>query len=213
MFARLMLVSIVLALTTSCSSCAFSWSGTEVMGVRTPTKQMAAVVQITTKCKGDGGRGSGVLVSKDRILTAQHVVTCEDGSDPKVTVDPGDGTERDVIIEILLPGSDIARLKLATGDLDEYFSTVEIGPRPEFNDEICMGNAVPRRGYHCGRVQPLRYQNDFLWDWLTEHGNSGSGVYHNGKLVGLLVAFLDCQNDIPCVGAITPLQDFPWLIP
>lgn len=220
---RLWLASVLVwimggVLFATCASCGYSLNIEKDKPVpyRPATQQMGTTVRITTTCGEGGGYGSGVIVSPDRILTAQHVILCEDGSEPtSITVNPGDGTERDAYVEIKLPANDIARIRLKNADLKDYMSPVTIGPRPKLGDQLCIGAAVPRWGYHCGMTQPEDNGGDgyFQWDWLTEFGNSGSGVYHDGKLVGLLVALSWCQQKIPCVGHITPLQGFEWLVP
>lgn len=226
-------LTVLAFLLVSCSGC-HPWNNATVY--RSPNAQVGATVKVVTYCRvpdADAeiieemlgvdaydyepfGQGSGVIVSPDRMLTAFHVVECEDGSKPRVKVDPGDKTLRDATVEIIVPGNDVARLKLVNADeeLSEYYTPVTIGPRPKLGDKLCMTSAVPRLGYHCGTMQPDRDGVGlFQWDYFTEFGNSGSAVYKDGKLVGLLHALSFCQGRVQCVGHIVPLQDFPWLIP
>lgn len=179
---------------------------------RTTVEQINAVVKISVMCGENRGGGSGVIVSEGKILTAYHVVECDGGVEPLVTIDPGDGIPRDAAVEIILPGRDIARLQLDVPTLDDFMTKVAIGPRPKVGDEVCIGTAIPRFSYHCGRVQPGD-TGMIYWDHMTEFGNSGSGAYHNGKLIGLLDVLKYCQSGVPCVGGITPLQGYEWLVP
>jgi hypothetical protein len=198
---------------SACGACGYVHSENPSRNFK---EQMGAAVKITTMCDDGGGYGTGVVVSEDRVLTAKHVVDCEDGSEPKVTVDPGDGVERDAYVEILLPYNDVARLRLLNSNLEDYMTPVQIGPRPVFGDKLCIGTAVPRFGYHCGITQPddSKGVGHFVeWDWFTEFGNSGSAVYHDGKLIGLLDYLKYCQGGYHCVGGITLLEGYEWLIP
>jgi hypothetical protein len=191
---------------------------------RPAEQQFGATIKITTVCyvvdpvlgnvNMGGGMGTGVLVSDDLILTAYHVVDCGILSS-KIMVDPGDGVLREAYVEVLLPTRDITRLKLApeAKSLKEFMTPVTIAPRPQIGDKICMSTAVPRWGYFCGTVQPNKGSGLYFFDRFTEFGNSGSGVYHNGKLVGLLDILVKCQEKVPCLGGITPLQGYEWLVP
>lgn len=221
----------LILLITACSGC---HSFTDPV-YRTSNDQMKATLKINTYCRVPDPNadavmvllgidtykyeissfGTGVAVSSNRVLTARHVVTCDDSGPSKVTVSGTDETEKDVEIEVILPKSDVVRLRLVNdGDKLEY-TPVVIGSHPAAGEQVCMAAAVPHWGYHCGLVQPDSTDNSgyIEWDWFTEFGNSGSAVYHNGQLIGLLDALTYCQGGVQCRGFIMPIQDYKWLIP
>jgi len=206
----LCLFSVVVAGT--CGACAGHMMNPEHL--RDPEAQFQGSVLVTAACFGDEPTwyGSGVIVSKDRVLTDEHVVKCPLGLTPKVWVNPGDGNlEAEVEVEIVK--SDIARLKMVTADLSGWFVPLSLGPPPPIGETVCWSALSPRPTYRCGTSNGLN-QGMIMVDGMVEHGNSGSGAYdEKGRLVGLVRATTMCQNKTFCVGWITPLKDFQWLIP
>jgi hypothetical protein len=156
--------------------------------------------------------GTGVIVSADRALTNVHVATCTHGELSKLELRTGaDRPWIQVTVEVLLPALDVARVKLES-PVPEYFTPVQIGEAPELGETVCAANAWPRWSYKCGIVQPS--PKGYFWvDMFAEFGNSGSGVYYRGKLVGLLFAAQPCQDGVPCVAWVSPIADYAWLIP
>lgn len=175
--------------------------------------ELDAVVKVIIDCGSSYWNGSGVIVSDSQALTAAHVVECPEHVRPKaVYVDAGDRVWQPARVEVLLPELDVARVKLE----DPTFipDHLVIGTRPDIGDKVCMANSAPRLGYHCGLIQPGRTKGMLVWDWMTEHGNSGAGVYNEkGELIGLLITVGTCEHDLPCIGGITPLQGYEWLVP
>lgn len=204
----------LLVITATCTSCISLGRG----GSRSATTQYGATVLISTTCKNAlgmttlRGRGSGVVISAHHVLTAHHVVDC--GGDVAVlTIDPGNGAAYEATTELVMPVRDIARLELKVS-LAKYSSPIKIGPRPEIGERVCESSAVPRWLYRCGEVQPNHTDSTYIYvGFMAEFGNSGSGVYVDGKLVGLLSTAWFCQENYPCVGGVTPLQGLDWLIP
>ena len=156
--------------------------------------------------------GSGVLVSTDRALTNVHVATCKEGELSKLELRTGDDQPWiSVNVEVLLPAIDVARVQLSK-PLTAYFTPVELAASPEIGARVCASTAWPRWSYKCGTVQPAPH--GLIWvDMYAEFGNSGSGVYHDGKLIGLVAAAQPCQDGIPCVAWVAPVSDYAWLIP
>lgn len=210
LFAILLFAVIALA---TCSSCGGSSRHT-----RSVVEQHNATVLIAVECTdGDKitkrGMGSGVVVSDRYILTARHVIDCPAGGTVNATIDIGDNTERPVTVDLTLPSRDIARLEIGVGQYLSGFERPTLGPRPEIGERACEASAVPRWLYRCGEVQPGTPNGYIRVGLMAEFGNSGSAVYVDGKLVGLLVGAWACQGDYPCMGGVTPLQGLDWLIP
>jgi len=187
--------------------------------VRSPVLQQNAGVKIRVKCPDGNYVGSGVIVGRDRLLTAEHVVSCSNKNLPsQILVDPGDGVPRNAVIEVLVPNADIARL-LVDADLSEYNSPIVIGPRPQIGDTVCEVAGMPRWTYRCFTAQVWTRltgeEADIYMDgMMVEFGNSGSGLYDaEGRLVGIVVRVARCQDSLPCSGRATSLQTRSWLIP
>lgn len=205
---------LVLSVLATCASCA---SALMPDRLRSPSAQWDASVLIQVSCIPGivTQYGSGVVVSKDRVLTAMHVVKCDMGLDPTVTIDPGDGTDRDATVEVLLPDDDIARLRVSA-DLSDYFHPVEIGPHPAAGERACWTALAPRPTLRCGTTQPeSAYEMSGIFvDGFVEHGNSGSGMYDSrGRLVGIVVSTLTCQTGVYCLGRAVSLAGREWLVP
>lgn len=195
---------------------------------RSLPEQHGATVKITVDCPGEipgvpaTHFGSGVVVSADRVVTALHVSGCGRGGDGEpsgldeplsIKVDPGDGVEREATREILIPSVDVARIQVAgNAPLRRWLTPLAIGPRPALGDQVCEAAAYPRYTYRCGMVQPWRGAKIYA-EYFTEFGNSGSGVYSDGRLVGILTTLAWCQGNHPCLAGISPLQGYEWLVP
>lgn len=238
-FALVVLGFLVVMLAATCSACLTN-AMLPKSALRSANEQHIATVMLRTTCEvpqaqhvpttGDSELdalldkivyppkievygGSGVLVSKNRALTNVHVITCDDGKVIGLEARAGDGEPWiKASAEILLPEYDIARVRLASDAMAAYFTPIEIGPRPVVGERICMSTAVPLWTYRCAEVQPAT--PGFLPTSLfVVHGNSGSGSYVGGKLVGLIRAVQYCEGGAACVGWVTPLQGWDWLIP
>jgi hypothetical protein len=208
------LVTAVLALLTACTSCAHFGSR------RSAVQQHNAMVMIKTTCPdGNSHAGTGVLVSEDRVLTANHVAQCDMVPGFGLYVDPvsvevfaSTDDKSTATVELTIPGADIARLKL-THALPEFFTGVEVGPPPGIGDRICEVTAVPRVMYRCGEAQKT-VSGRIMFSFMTEFGNSGSAVYNSdGQLVGIVTNLIRCQEGVPCAGFGSSLTGYAWLIP
>lgn len=193
---------------------------------RTPAQQVNADVDIGVTC-GDGTQhtGTGVVVSPTQVVTALHVASCPDHGTPLIMVSLDDNAWRMMVVEVQLPGIDVARLSMWSPYFARNTSPVVIGPRPVTGDRLCEAAAEPRWTYRCFIAQPPMVYDDglgsdipatgrkILVDGTIEHGNSGSGVYDaRGRLVGILVTAGPCEEYM-CEGGVAPLQGEPWLIP
>jgi hypothetical protein len=205
------------ALLMSCSSCAAATH----MYRRDVIEQHNAAVKVETTCGDSVHWGTGVIVSDEYVLTANHVVQCAiiPGiplyvPPDKITVDPGDGTKREVSLEMHFDGPerDVARLRTVGSSLEDFSSPVRIGAMPELGDKVCEASAVPRWTYRCGTVQVS--DGYIRIEMRVEHGNSGSALYNaRGELVGIVVQLWLCEGNEFCGGRAAPLQAWPWLVP
>lgn len=186
--------------------------------LRSPSDQFNSTVRINEFCGGHSYSGSGVLVSGDLVLTAEHATTCKvAGSDAIVKADAivvviEDGVFASAKVDVTLPGVDIARLKLERS-FDHYFSDVRVGPPPGLGEKVCESSAAPRETYRCGPAQPT-VPGRITVDFMVEHGNSGSGMYNiQGELVGIITNQYTCENGQICAGFGSALAGYAWLVP
>ena len=209
------LLALAMLLTAACTSCA----GFRPIG-REPTEQHNALVTIRTTCpSGIISAGSGVLVSADRVLTAEHVVGCalvpgvpiyQDPLKIEVFLSMTDSSTAEIELELFK--GDVARLRLAK-PMPDFFSDVRVGPPPAIGDELCMLTAIPRTSYKCGRAEASS-PGRVSFSIFTEHGNSGGPVYDSaGRLVAIVTNLVKCELDIPCAGYGTALAGYAWLVP
>lgn len=192
-FAGLLAVLAVLFTAVTCLSCA---SMRPMVG-RTATDQHRAAVTMRLTCANGAGGGSGALISGGRVVTAAHVVLCEllpgiyyHGT---VQVNPGDDKWRDAEILMADPESDVAVVRVP--ELDNYYTHVEIGPKPEIGDTVCMASgSIPYYMFKCGLVQPGP-ADEIVVGIVVIPGNSGSGMYDaRGRLVGIVKQFKTCST-------------------
>lgn len=146
--------------------------------LRSPAQQQVATVRITTSC-GDwgGGYASGVVLTERHILTAAHVVRCP--YVPNVRAHFSDGRVFSVSVirddAMFGGGTDLAILESSSA---ENFS---------------LGVAPPTIGH---------FPTDRL-DTRAVPGQSGSGVYSDGFLVGIVITewrmlrLWDLRNTLP----------------
>ncbi len=206
----------LLLLLSACGSCIPSRVGMN------PVEQHNSTVLITTTCGGQEHEGSGVLVERDVVLTAYHVVGCSISDTLELPIYlPADKivvTTIDVKRKVLavattgLVKADLARLKLDE-PLDDWYSTVRMGPQPHVGDRICTSSAVPRIIYRCGEMQ-ASYPGDIRIGFMIEHGMSGSGIYDNhGLLVGIVTQQQKCEYGTVCAGLGTALASYGYMGP
>lgn len=201
----------------ACTCCARSYP--LAPATRAPRQQWRAMVMIREFCGepdatyGLSGarefRGSGTMVSGDRLLTAAHVVACGDYplSWPplKVEVDYGDGW---VGAKVAAYDGENDLAVLESGWTGPWFEPVDVGREPDMGDQVCAVTAFPVEAIRCGVVQPWPDRDSFLFMAPVEPGNSGSAVYDRaGMLVGVVSEMRLCSNRQFCYGLarlITP---------
>lgn len=221
---------VLMATMVTCASCVADLT-LPALGVTAP-QQHHLTARINTICmepgEGDalemrGYRGSGVVVSSNQVLTAAHVAQCGSPSlgitwaPTKMTVTV-DGVEHEATLEVVLPGDDLARIVTRDSWAFGMTAPVTIGPAPRVGDQACQSAAYPRWNYRCGEVQPTNpsYPGQaprVTISMHTEFGNSGSGVWVDGRLVGILVTAQPCQDESLCEGGVSLLATHRWLLP
>ena len=213
-------------------------TGCAGMSVRSPTQQHNAAVKIITSCTSqmtllltmpDGsvidtglptGRavvrrfgGTGVLVSAYHVVTAKHVVTCAENEELSVAINTGPGADRQAFVEFEFPNYDIARL-IVKDSLAYFFTPITIGPLPTLGQQVCEASKVPRDTWRCGTTQKPDDEGLIVFEMITEHGNSGSGLYNAaGQLVGIVVQWWPTEGGEHHGGKASPVQTWPFLVP
>ena len=193
-------------------------------GARTAAEQVDSTVDIGVLCGEHAQYGSGTVVSKDFVVTALHVVTCDGGESPVVILLTSGGEKHAAVVDLKLTQLDVARLALLVPL--KHSDMVAVGPRPVVGDRVCEASAEPRWTYRCFTVTTPKaaeafggadqgvgpaFHEEILVDGSVEHGNSGSALYDaSGLLVGIVVSGGACEQ-VTCVGGVAPLQGVSWL--
>lgn len=197
------LIVFLAGIVATCTSCAASQMHTSAGFARTPQQQLSATYYVSTTCTfidGSGGEmhgGTGVMVDPHHLLTARHVVECHDGGLPTVRVWRENDTRYEVLIQREWKTKDIAQLysQFALPGTDAKLAHW----LPHVGDAVCAHHASPHFGAACGEVTDLRVNNpdgDVEVSMLIEHGNSGSGVYIDGILVGIITHLVPCIPNV-----------------
>lgn len=223
-FAAVLSGILLIALAATCGSCA----GATYLrpATRTAAEQHNAAVDIEVACgtldenlavvSVSEHVGSGVVVGKHEILTAEHVAHCSENEVMAMFVDPGDGELHAATVDIILPYSDIARIHVED-DLSHWLTPISIGPMPKVGDRVCEAASNPRETYRCLTAQmprPGTKDGDIQLDGYLEFGNSGAPLSNDrGQLVGIVVMLSTCQAGAQCVGYASSLAGREWLIP
>ena len=217
-FALAVAVLVLVALAAACSSCA---TVAALSDNPVPGHNKASVVVGLGCTDEDSGLtaralGTGLVVGKHTVLTAAHMVECPDGMAATNAVAGPDGKGHRADVDVTLPGNDVALLTVED-DLSEYLVPVAIGPSPKLGDTVCEIAAWPRPTFRCGLVQSssvYAHNGDIVVDMFVEHGNSGSPLYDaQGRLVGVVVMLVMCQQDHPCQTAASRVTSRAWIIP
>jgi len=156
-----------------------------------------AAVSIMVECPSDGKlkswSGSGVIVGKRTILTAEHVAYC--AQTPNIFVKT---VTNDIYVAKLVlrdQDSDLARIEVDE-DLPDYARGVLFGKAPLEGDTICLQAAEPVASRKCGdvfMVSAFSKGPEVYHGAHTIPGNSGAGVYDmHGRLVALVSTYRPC---------------------
>lgn len=181
---------------------------------RTDLQQMNAAVIVHADCAKGGGTGSGVIVSSREVITAAHVVACDDGADPQSVSVLYAGSLARMEITGTYPDHDIARLRAPASRFPPPYA-LEIAP-VSLGQRVCVATRFPEITRRCGTVTArLTVPTlDVRYSQCTIPGNSGSGIYdERGRLVGLSLASLRHTDTGTCMGgAGTALAGREWTV-
>jgi hypothetical protein len=183
-------------------------------GLTVAEERAAAMYVYVTCASGDDASGSGVLVDHDRILTAAHVVVCDDGNPPtSVRAGPRLDDIRTASVERLSIDADVAALRLETPVSD-------IRPASDWSSAregslICASTSLPERTWGCGNISALSGAsgNDIDHTEPTDYGNSGAGMYDGGgRLIGIVTqCYTDSEGCSDRGGRATSVGGKEWL--
>jgi hypothetical protein len=140
--------------------------------------------------------GSATIISvmgRMVLYTASHVVKC-DGAEVVGIVDFGylgsPDQKFDVSKAVFSFRGDVAFADVGPAPLERGYQT---GAPPAVGDEVCYVTAYPIPAIQCGHVAAV---SNKLWRTgiPAYPGNSGSGVWAKGKLIGVLSKATGCAN-------------------
>lgn len=182
----------------TCASCAHLAPTPATL--RYHDEQERTTVKVETMCldgdifSGDpmgihGGRGSGVIVTERHVLTARHVVDCGAGI-ATVYVTTFEGKRYRAVVEREDADQDVARLVLMqAGNFNLGVKQPVVGTVLG-GEAVCLSAAVPQREWSCGSVTAVG--SNVRHTALTHAGNSGAGMYADGRLVGIVITRQFC---------------------
>jgi hypothetical protein len=150
---------------------------------RDEAAQRYTVAEVDVDCPPwFSSRGTGVVITENRLVTAAHVVFCPDI--PRVSLYLSiNGRSYPAFVEkdeaVFGDGTDLARIELL-GAYDR-FDVHAVPPLlgvPGYDDVVC---AQTVRGPVCGPISALH-----TFDAATIPGDSGAPVYDEQALIGVL---------------------------
>lgn len=142
--------------------------------------------------------GSGVLVGKDKVITARHVIDCTDEEDTSVSPMPVAIEVRNrygksvsaVISKHADNDADATLLSLMESIETNYTVTYSEG-LPKIGEKLCISTGYSPVGpgvYKCGYAA-FYYDEQIVMEIHIVPGNSGSAVYNEaGRYVGIAAA-------------------------
>lgn len=150
-----------------------------------------SVVKITTVCPdGAAHGGTGVAITTRYVITARHVVDCNQNEPVTIVAERDDGWKIRVALERYANNeADVALLIVnGTGKPFEYFSRPDLTP-PKIGDEFCTITARPFNGVKkCGFVSASSSTMTIV-ALRGFPGNSGSPLFDSaGQVRGILFA-------------------------
>lgn len=189
----------LVAIVATCSSCAPSQMRTQAGTPRAPQQQLSSAYDVTVICvladgSGTVSGGSAVMIDTHHLLTALHVVTCDNGGVPIVTVNTEKGARLATFVQREWKDKDIAQLYTR---FELPGADAKLGALPAIGTGVCAHHGSPTFGAACGEVSSLRPttpEADIIVTAAIRPGNSGGGLYDSdGVLVGIVTVWIQCE--------------------
>lgn len=173
-------------------------------------RHQEATVRVIVKCDKHNEHqeyaGSGVIISKRRVLTAAHLVNvCQDADFSILTPQ---GLYPVVPIKVDTP-NDLAILA-NVGPKEFNAPKVKFGPKPSRMSRIYVITGAPWEDVRDGILNHYSLKDGprIKHSIVIERGNSGSGVYDwMGRLIGICTHATFCGNGQYCGGRASSLWD------
>ncbi len=145
--------------------------------------QFRAVVRVVTACPAIHA-GGGVAVGPRHVVTARHIVRCDDGAMPAILVSQSGRAPIAMRVDALDEGDlDVARLEAIAPGVPFVPWVVPSVSSVEEGDTVCIvtGMWVMK----CGAAWPMP-DGKLEVGVRGVYGNSGSPVFRAGELVGIV---------------------------
>lgn len=188
--------------------------GCQMPGPISPEEAGARSVSVFNLCPmGLRYRGSGTVVGPDKILTALHVV--ERCIHHPAAFVASDGTIYVGMADNFSFRHDAALFHVEELQPRHYDPAPTLVPHAliEVEDELCVISAQPRKDltepedYRCGPVKRRWSDGLLAVDFSSVPGNSGSGVYHHDRLIGILMGRWT-EGELAGLASVSLLPDF-----
>jgi S1-C subfamily serine protease len=154
----------------------------------------------------DSRMGSGVIVSRQRVLTAAHVVSCGGQIYIALPAKPDNLKWLPGVVEAVDFGADVARVWIQDSFL--RLGTIELGPAPPDGAWVCVMTAMPKARKVCGLSEGTA-DGKITHTAKVVPGNSGSGMFDSsGRLVGIVITWIhdDGKSKGGTAAAMWPLR-------
>jgi S1-C subfamily serine protease len=139
--------------------------------------------------------GSGVIVSGHHVLTAFHVIHCENSTRVGIYAKLWDDTIVEMKVTKTDEDADLALLETYNGKLLGVDIVPPVIGKPDKNMQECAVFAYPKRDVACGTT-PMQQSNMMYFTQNVIHGNSGSPIYNrHGELLGLVDELVGDEDD------------------
>lgn len=167
-------------------------------------RSCSATLWVTEQLTFQVVRGTGVFVSDNILLTVKHMIDKRTGLSGVLVID-ADGVKY-TAVEVLEDIDDDLALIRIEGRVGPW---LEIGPAPALGDDVvCVGTPFDDDDLQLiitwGRVSSEKWKKNFIYDGFVSPGCSGGPVIVDGKLVGIVEAYL--RNSNASLGFATPVE-------
>lgn len=166
----------------------------------------AATVGIATLCSDGGVQfGSGTITRHDTVVTAAHVVQCEDAEVTLVIVEYLDASDQRVQVQVTgnhqlqRDGQVIDAARLTVPALTFTRRAVESAASgaPALGATVCLSAYIPNRLWACTAVEEVKAGGEVEVAQEVYPGNSGGGVYNDaGELIAVVVQSSPCHDQL-----------------